>query len=207
MRQGQRPGVSNLAQIGGTVVVGLCLLGLAPASAWAAEGSTAAELSPLSAREAEPPETVKPDPPPQATGQSPRSSGESTRTAPTSRPPVGGSPPPHPLLQQTAPESPELSRTSTLTHPRSQRPGSPRRAHPGGRERAGTRAARAKPLSRDHARSSVRGATALSPATSHRQGVLLLFASLASALLMLASLALLRLLKRLGAVLYGGPMT
>jgi hypothetical protein len=50
----------------------------------------------------------------------------------------------------------------------------------------------------------VTGAIAIAPPSGHRHGLLLLLASLASAVLMLASLTLLRLVKRRGGTLSAG---
>jgi hypothetical protein len=53
----------------------------------------------------------------------------------------------------------------------------------------------------------VTGATAIVPASGHRHGLLLLIASLASAVLMLASLAVLRVVKRRSGTLPAGSST
>jgi hypothetical protein len=214
MRERQRPGAPGLAVTGGTVAIGLCLLALAAVPARASESSVAAEPSPHTTGEGEAPANVKPDPPPQATertsrppGESTQSSGQSTQSVTSVSPPSGASPPPRapdrPVVTHTPPaEAAPTTRSVTATAPATTRAAAARRAHARRRKRAGP--ARDTVRGPHHARSPVTGATAVAPASGRRQGLLLLLASLASAVLMLASLTLLRLVKRLGGTLSAG---
>jgi hypothetical protein len=89
----------------------------------------------------------------------------------------------------TAPAiAPAIARAPAATHPSHTRLG---------RERAD--ASRATVRRPHHASPALVGATVLAPASSNRHGLLLLLASLASALLVFSGLGLLRLLKRLDA--------
>jgi cytoskeletal protein RodZ len=208
MRQRQRPGPSGLAVTGGIVAVGLCMLALASAPARAFEVAVAAEPSPQTAGESEAPANVKPDPPPQATERTSRSPGQSTRSATSPSPPTGASRPAgapnRPVVTATSPGEAAPAATSVAASaPVTARAAGTQRSRTRlGRERAD--AARATARSHHHAGSAVVGATVLAPATSDRSGLRLLLASLASGLLMVSGLALLRLLKRLDATPHMG---
>jgi hypothetical protein len=137
-----------------------------------------------------------------------RSPRESTQSGSSLNPPTGSSPPAgapsRPVVTSTSPgeaapaaasvaatapvNAPAPARAAAATHPSHTRLG---------RERAD--AAHATVRGPHHVRSALVGAVVLAPVTSDRPGLLLLLASLASALLMFSGLALLRLLKRLDA--------
>ena len=211
MMERQRPGGSGLVVTGGAVAVGLCLLALASAPARASEIAIALEpapeRSPQTAGGGEAPANVKPDPAPQTAERTSRSPGESTQSGTSPR--SGTSP--HPQTGASVParepnrpaardESPPESAPSaglvTTIAPATTHTAAARRSQ--GRHR-GTRAgpARTTVRGRHHARPPVTGATAFAAAVSHRQGLLLLLASLASGLLVVAGVTLLRLLRRL----------
>jgi FtsZ-interacting cell division protein ZipA len=213
MRERQRPGPSGLAVIGGTAAVGLCMLALASAPAHAFAVAVAPEPSRQTAGESEAPANVKPDPPPQATERmSLRSPRESTQSGNSLNPPTGASQPAgapsRPVVTSTspgeaAPAPASVAATAPVTAPAPARAAATQRSHtPRGLERA--QVGRAPVRAHHHARSAVVGATVLSPATSDRSGLRLLLASLASGLLMVSGLALLRLLKRLDATPHVG---
>jgi hypothetical protein len=104
---------------------------------------------------------------------------------------------------EAAPAAASVAATAPVNAPAPARAAATQRSHaPRGLERA--QVARAPVRAHHQARSAVVGATVLAPATSDRSGLRLLLASLASGLLMVSGLALLRLLKRLDATPHVG---
>jgi hypothetical protein len=198
MQERQRPGAFGLAIAGGAVAVGLCLLALASASARASEPSAAPEPSPQTAGEGEAPANVKPDPAPQAAEGTSHSPGQSTRSPnPSSGPSPAAAEANQPLVTYASPREESPAARSVGAAPVATRAPAVRRSHARHRLKR-ARPAHATVHGRHHTLAPVTGATALAPASGHSQGLLLLFASLASAVLMFASLTLLRLLRRLG---------
>jgi hypothetical protein len=184
------------------------MLALASAPAHAFAVAVAPEPSRKTAGESEAPANVKPDPPPQATERMLRSPRESTESGNSLTPPAGASPPARapsrPVVTSTSPsEAAPAAASVAATAPVTAPAAATQRSHaPRGLERAD--AARAPVSAHHQARSALVGATVLSPATSDRSGLRLLLASLASGLLMVSGLALLRLLKRLDATPHVG---
>jgi hypothetical protein len=189
------------------------MLALASTPARAFAVAVAPEPSPHTAGESETPANVKPDPPPQATERmllrSPR---ESTQSENSLTPPAGAAPPAgapsRPVVTSTspgeaAPAAAAVAGTAPVNAPAPAPAAATQRSQaPRGLERAD--AGRAPVRAHHHARSAVVGATVLSRVTSDRSGLRLLLASLASGLLMLSGLALLRLLKGLDATPHVG---
>jgi FtsZ-interacting cell division protein ZipA len=184
------------------------MLALASAPAHALAVAVAPEPSRQTAGESEAPANVKPDPPPQATERmSLRSPRESTQSGNSLTPPTGASQPAgapsRPVVTSTspgeaAPAPASVAATPPVTAPAPAPAAATQRSHtPRGLERA--QVGRAPVRAHHPARSAVVGATVLSRVTSDRSGLRLLLASLASGLLMLSGLALLRLLKGLDA--------
>jgi hypothetical protein len=188
------------------------MLALASAPACAFEVAVAPEPSPQTAGESEPPANVKPDPPPQATDSASRPPGGSTQSKSSLNPPTGGSPPagaPSPTVvtrTSSGEATTSVAATAPANAPAAARAAATQRSHARlGRARAHT--TRAAVHGHNHARTAVVGATVLAPATSDREGLRLLLASLASGLLMVSGLALLRLLKRLDTTPHVGSRT
>jgi hypothetical protein len=133
-----------------------------------------------------------------------RSPRESTQSGNSLNPPTGGSPPARAPTRPVVTYKAPAEATPSASSPAATAPATARAAaatQPShtrlGRERAD--AARATVRRPHHPSSALVGATVLAPASSNRHGLLLLLASLASALLVFSGLALLRLLKRLDA--------
>jgi hypothetical protein len=184
------------------------MLALASAPAHAFAVAVAPEPSRQTAGESEAPANVKPDPPPQATERILQSPRESTQSGNSPTPPAGASlpagAPSRPAVTSTSPVEAAPAATSVAaTAPVTPPAAATQPSHaPRGLERA--EAARAPLRAHHEARSAVVGATVLSPVTSDRSGLRLLLASLASGLLMVSGLALLRLLRRLDATPHVG---
>src|SRR5262249_53751281 len=141
-----------------------------------------------------PRESTQSGAPPQSATSPDRDTGASLPTGPPNRPAVSNTSP-----AEGAPSA----RSVTTTAPAATHTAAARRSHPRhGRPRAGP--ARSTVRGHPHARSPVTGAAALAPASGHSRGLMLLLASLASAVLMFASLTLLRLVKRFGGTLSAG---
>jgi hypothetical protein len=171
MRETQRPSPSRCVRLRRAVPLVPCLLALLVAPAWASEGSPAPEAAPPPAAA----ESPAPEPAPQ------------TERAPVPAVPVTPRP--------SAPSAPApAAESERLSAPRisTRRPLVTRR-----RAARRHRAARTAPK-----RGRVRGITPISaptvtPAPRHREGLLLLAAAVALALLALSGFSLSRLLRRL----------
>jgi len=188
MREGQRPRASHLARVSETLTVALCLLGLASPPASAADSIPAPDSSRPAASSPAGSETPRPDPAPQASGHA-RSLGPSTHITPSIN---------APLSTTRAPSgSSEVSVTTTAA---TQLPSSlvaqPRRVHETGAG-GGIGGARGH-VAHKRVPPSLAGTAVASLEPRQSDSRLLLFASLACALVMVSSLTLLRMLKRMG---------
>jgi hypothetical protein len=187
MREGQRPRASHLARVSETLTVALCLLGLAAPPASAADSTLAPDRSPPPLAPAGS-QTPRPDPAPQASQPS-RSSAPASHTAPSINTPlrVTSVPPDGSHVAATSPPAAQLP---------SSRATGPRRAQVTGTA-YGTRKARAR-VPHKQVPPPAAGSAVVSLASGRGDGILMLFASLACALLAASSLTLLRLLRRHG---------
>jgi hypothetical protein len=169
---------SKRVRLGEPALLALCLLGLLSAPAWAAESPPSPEPAPPSAAASAGAESPAPESVPQASAPAPTGSSQAASPAAGGE----GAPP------RSTPSGPAGGRTRSkhgapTPHRSSQRPAQAPRAGKRATAHSGPSAI------------AVAGASAVS---SHRNGTLMLLASLALGLLALAAATLMRLLIRLG---------
>lgn len=168
---------SKRVRLGEPVLLALCLLGLLSAPAWAAESPPAPEPAPPSATSPGGGESPAPESVPQASAPAPAGSSHAAPRAAE----AGGA-------TQSTPTRPAVGRTPS-------RRGAPTRRTSAQR---GVQARRARKRAPARSGPSTIAAPTASPVSSHPNRTLMLLASLALGLLVLAGVTLLRLLIRLG---------